>query len=214
MSRARVLVLAPLLAALSLTGCGSDKRGDTQPVVAANYQGAVLSKPLALPKTQLTATDGTRFDFATADPGTLRLVFFGYTHCEDTCPTTMADIAAALRKVPVEMRERTRVVFVTSDPKRDTLPVMRKWLDRFDKTFVGVTGTDAQIAAVAKAMGVPLLPEEKLPSGGYDIPHGAQVIPYTPDDKAHLIWLGGTQVKQFRSDIVKLLSDPAYGGPQ
>lgn len=212
MSGSRVVVLVPLVVALGLAGCGSAKPDPSRPAVAASYQGALLSKPLALPSTQLTSTDGSRFDFSTAHPGKLSLVFFGYTHCEDTCPTTMADIAAALRKVPADMREQTRVIFVTTDPKRDSLVVMRTWLDRFDKSFLGVTGSEAQIGAVAKTLGVPLLPEEKLPAGGYDIPHGAQVIAFTPDGKAHLIWLGGTQVKQYRSDIVKLLSDPAYGG--
>ena len=209
--RSRVLVLAPLLA-LALTACGGGHATAPKPKVATNYQGALLSKPIALPATTLTATDGSGFDFARTDLGTLRLVFFGFTHCEDTCPTTMSDLAAALRKVPADVRDKTKVVFVTTDPKRDTLPVMRAWLDRFDKTFIGVTGTAAQVAAAARAMGVPLLPEEKLPSGGYDVPHGAQVIAFTPDNQAHLIWLGGTQVKQYRSDIVKLLSDPAYGG--
>lgn len=209
--RSRVLVLVPLLA-LALTGCGSANTSAPKAEVAASYQGALLSKPIALPQTSLTATDGSGFDFASTEAGTLRLVFFGFTHCQDTCPTTMSDLAAALRKVPNDVRAKTRVVFVSTDPKRDTLPVIRAWLDRFDKTFIGVTGTAPQVATAAKAMGVPLLPEEKLPSGGYDVPHGAQVIAFTPDNQAHLIWLGGTQVKQYRSDIVKLLSDPAYGG--
>lgn len=212
MSR-RVLVLAPLLA-LALAGCGTGRAVTPRPQVAANYQGALLSTPMPLPTTALTATDGKPFDFAARDRGTLRLVFFGFTHCEDTCPTTMSDLAAALRKVPADVRAKTKVLFVTTDPKRDSLPVIRAWLDRFDSSFIGVTGSEAQIAAAAKAMGVPLLPEEKLPSGGYDIPHGAQVIAFTPDNEAHLIWLGGTQVKQYRSDIVKLLSDPAFGGHQ
>lgn len=211
MSRRTGLVLVPLML-VSLVGCGSGKAVAPKPRVAANYQGAVLSQPIVLPTTQLTGTDGRGFDFAARDAGTLRLVFFGFTHCEDTCPTTMSDLAAALRGVPSDLRAKTHVVFVTTDPKRDSIAAMRSWLDRFDREFLGVTGTATEIAATAKAMGVPLLPDEKLPSGGYDVPHGAQVIAFTPDDKAHLIWLGGTQVKQYRSDIIKLLSDPAYGG--
>jgi protein SCO1/2 len=205
--------LGLLLAALALTGCGSGgaaaKQGEP---LFARYQGALLSKPLTMPTTAFRATDGSTFDLSTRDRGSLRLIFFGYTHCPDTCPTTMSDIAAALRKVPADVKAATKVLFVTTDPRRDTPAAMREWLGRFDKSFLGLTGTDAQVAAAARALGVPLLPEEKNSSGGYDIPHGAQVIAVTPDDKAHLIWLGGTQVRQYRSDIERLLADPDFGG--
>jgi protein SCO1/2 len=212
--RAAGAVLALIVSSTSLTACGSSG-GDSVSVGKpefATYQGALLSKPLTLPATSLRATDGTTYDLGTRDRGTLRLVFFGYTHCPDTCPTTMSDIAVALRKVPAEVRSKTKVIFVTTDPRRDTVAAMREWLGRFDKDFVGLTGTPAQISATAAALSVPLLKEEKNASGGYDIPHGAQVIAVTPDDKAHLIWLGGTQVRQYRSDIERLLADPAYGG--
>ncbi|MDQ1689533.1 MAG: hypothetical protein QOK42_2508 [Frankiaceae bacterium] len=210
MRRQLGVVLA--LSCLAFTGCASHSAAKTSKPLFDHYQGALLSKPIVLPVTALRSTDGTTVDLSTRDRGKLRLVFFGYTNCPDTCPTTMSDLAVALRKLPAEVKAKTTVLFVTTDPKRDTLPAMREWLGRFDKGFVGLTGTDAQIAATAKAMGVPLLPEEKTPAGGYDIPHGAQVIAVTPDDKAHLIWLGGTQVRQYESDIQRLLSDPAYGG--
>lgn len=212
--RTVVLVSGVLVAVTALAGCGSSGGGAAvkDSSVAVRYQGALLSKPIEPPATSLRDTDGARYDFATRDRGLLRLVFFGFTHCEDTCPTTMSDLAVALRKVPSAVREKTRVVFVTTDPKRDSAPVIRTWLDRFDRSFIGVGGTMAQIDAAAKAMGVPLLPDEKLPDGGYDVPHGAQVIAFTPDNQAHLIWLGGTQVKQYSSDIQKLLGDPAFGG--
>ena len=60
------------------------------------------------------------------------LVYFGYTHCPDVCPTTMADLGTALRQLPAQIQQATQVVFVTSDPARDTAPVLRAWLANFD----------------------------------------------------------------------------------
>ena len=217
MSRVRrcatsLVVLVAVASGLSAcSGSKGDSSAKSKPAFG-HYQGALLSKPLALPKTALSSTDGGTLDLSTWSPGSLRLVFFGYTKCPDTCPTTMSDLAVALRKVPDDVRAKTHVVFVTTDPKRDSVSVMREWLGRFNKDFVGLTGSQPAITAAATALGVPLLAAEKLPDGGYDIPHGAQVIAVTPDNQAHLIWLGGTQVKQYESDIEKLLADPAYGG--
>jgi hypothetical protein len=94
----------------------------------------------------------------------------------------MADIAAALGKVPATDRAKTTVV-ITTDPRRDTGPVLRAWLDRFDPSFVGLTGTDAQLAAAQRAAGVPLAEPEGT-GEGYTVTHSAEVPAFSPDDRA------------------------------
>jgi protein SCO1 len=78
------------------------------------------------------------------------LVFFGYTHCPDVCPTTLFEISELLRALGPDA-DRTRALFITVDPERDTPPVMKDYLSNFDPHLEGLTGEPAQIAAVAKA---------------------------------------------------------------
>ena len=77
------------------------------------------------------------------------LVYFGYTHCPDVCPTTLADIADVLRKMP---DAPIRVLFVTVDPERDSPAAMADYVSSFDPRFVGLSGTPEQIAAVGEGL--------------------------------------------------------------
>ena len=78
------------------------------------------------------------------------LVFFGYTHCPDICPTTLFEISEMLRALGPDA-DRARALFITVDPERDTAAVMKDYLSNFDPHVAGLTGDPAQIAAVAKA---------------------------------------------------------------
>src|SRR5882757_9623685 len=77
------------------------------------------------------------------------LVYFGYTFCPNTCPTTLLEIATALERLGPDAA-RVQPIFITVDPKRDTPDVMAKYTQSFDPRIVGLTGTPAQIAAVAQ----------------------------------------------------------------
>jgi len=88
----------------------------------------------------LVGTDGREFSLADRPADEVTVVFFGYTHCPDICPTTMADLAVARRQLPNEVREHVTVVFVSEDPERDTPQALRQWLDQFDSTFIGLLG--------------------------------------------------------------------------
>ena len=78
------------------------------------------------------------------------LLTFGYTHCVDTCPVTLAKLSQAVKALGPRAHD-VAVVFVTVDPQRDTPPALRAYLDRFDPSFIGLTGTAQQIAAVEQA---------------------------------------------------------------
>ena len=101
----------------------------------------------------------------------------------------MADIGQALRKLPTDIQRRTQVVFVTTDVKRDTGPVMAAWLAHFDtdlpNRFVGLTGTQAQIDAAQAAAHVQLAEDEGQQ-------HSAQVLLYGSDDYARVQYLQST----------------------
>ena len=87
-----------------------------QPTTAA----VTLDRPFAKPHLVLTDTHGKPFDLVKQTAGRPTLLYFGYTHCPDVCPTTMSDIAVARRKLPAAERDKLQVVFVTTDPTRDT----------------------------------------------------------------------------------------------
>jgi protein SCO1 len=154
----------------------------------------------------LTDTDGKPFSLASSTDRRLTLVFFGYTHCPDECPTTMATLASAMLQLDAADRDNVQVVFVTTDPARDTGPVIRHWLDRFDPSFVGVTGSLPKIKHVAETMGVPVAQGRRLPSGGYDVTHGTQVLALDGTNTVPVVWTLGATAPEFAHDIHQLLS--------
>ncbi len=165
----------------------------------ALYQGFGLVPPQPRPSFTLSDTSGKSYAFGRATAGKPTLLYFGYTHCPDVCPTTMADIGQALRTVPSDIQRRTQVVFVTTDVKRDTGPVLAAWLAHFDtelpNRFVGLTGTQGQIDAAQAAARVQLAEDEGQQ-------HSAEVLLYGSDDYARVQYLQSTnEADQIRHDL-------------
>jgi protein SCO1 len=164
------LTAVALASGLLLAGCGADSGAsehDHSAAVASvestddgTYQGVHLTDPYQKPEFTLTDSSGAAYDFADRTGAGPTLLFFGYTNCPDVCPTTMADIAVALRNVDPAVAAETSVVFVTTDPTRDTPEVLGEYLGRFDADlpteFVGLTGDQGQIDQAQLAAGVPL----------------------------------------------------------
>src|SRR5690349_22333459 len=120
----------------------------------AQYRGGIVTPALRKPNFALTDTSGSVFNFREQTEGTVTLLFFGYTYCPDQCPMHMANLGAALKKLPAGIANQIRLVFVTTDPERDTPTVLRRWLDLFDRRFIGLTGSERAIEAVQRASGV------------------------------------------------------------
>lgn len=172
-----------------------------------SYQGGLVTPPLPKPRFVLTDTSGAQFDFWQKTQGHVTLLFFGYTYCPDQCPMHMATLSAALKRLPADVADQVKLVFVTTDPARDTAPVLRRWLDVFDKRFIGLTGTDAAIQAAERAAGVP--PAHKTAAGGgnYGVDHANFVLAYTRDNLAHVIYPGGVRKDNWVHDLPLLLQE-------
>ncbi len=174
----------------------------TSPAAQGAYQGLPLDPPQPRPTFTLTDTSGQRYDFAARTRGKPTFLFFGFTHCPDICPTTMADVAAALRGVPDQVRRSVQVVFVTTDPARDTGKVIAAWLRNFDdglpNGFVGLTGTVAQVEGAQAAARVPVATD-----GGQT--HSAQLLLYGPDDYARVSYLAGSSPDDIRRDLPRVV---------
>ncbi|HWD80521.1 MAG TPA: SCO family protein [Kribbella sp.] len=216
MSRTRnAALLLAAVALLALAGCSGNQEKPDNPGGAIirssqdpnGLRGATLDRPYSMPAATLTDTDGNPFNLVTSTKKPVTLVFFGYTNCPDVCPTVMADVASALTKLDKPVQDQIQMLFITTDPSRDTGPVIRKYLDRFDPSFVGLTGSLTSIKDIAKAVGVPVEGMQKLPSGGYEVGHGAQVIGFGKDDKANVIWLSNAAIGDLVHDFGKLVED-------
>ena len=179
--------------------------------VASGLHGLVPSPLPRKPRFTLVDTTGRPFSFAGRTRGKLTYLYFGYTHCPDVCPTTMADLAVALHGQPASVRRRIEVVFVTVDPRRDTPRVLRAWLDHFDRSFVGLTGSEQKIRAAEQAAGVPLAPPEKVKGMNYAVQHSALVLPYSPDDAAHVLYAQGFNAADYAHDMQRLLAFGSSG---
>ena len=196
----RTLLAAGLLAVGLLAGCGGDEPD-------AAFAGAVLDQQYDVPDTPLTDTEGASYSLASDTDKRLTLVFFGYTNCPDICQAVMASLASAMTKIDEAEREQVDVVFVTTDPARDDAATLRTYLDRFDPTFIGLTGDLDTIVEIGEPLAVAVDQGEKLPSGGYEVTHGTQVTAINHADKVPVVWTQGTSAGEFAADIRTLLTE-------
>jgi protein SCO1/2 len=158
MSRARRLVLAALFAAA--LGAAGEARAQTNDEFKLTLNG-----PL-----ELIDADGKTVrnsDFA----GKWLLVYFGYTHCVDLCPTGLTLLADAMDQIG-PAAAHVQPLFITVDPEHDRGPMLREFTVAFDKRLVGLTGSDAQIAAAAGALGVKYQ-KVMLANGDYVVDHSS-----------------------------------------
>ena len=173
------------------------------------YRGGLVTPPLPKPRFVLTDTSGAPFDFWNLTQGSLTLLFFGYTNCPDQCPMHMSNLGAALKKLPPSIAAQVKLVFVTTDPARDTPAELRRWLDNFDRRFVGLTGTETAVEQVQRAAGVPPARKTGGGSGDYGVAHANFVVAYTKDNLAHLIYPGGVSKDDWVHDLPLLIT---WGG--
>jgi protein SCO1/2 len=172
------------------------------------YHGGLVSPPLPKPKFTLTDTSGAPFDFASKTQGYVTLLFFGYTHCPDICPLQMFTIAKVFKEIPPDVVDQFKVVFVTTDPERDSPQVLRSWLDHFDKSFIGLTGSDAAIRAAQIAANMPPAKKSAVrPDGAYEVGHAAFVLAYTKDNLAHVIYPLGVKREDWAHDLPYLAKE-------
>src|SRR6202140_4280505 len=192
----RFFSLLPICASLVLA-----QQGNTD-----NYRGGLVTPPLPKPKFVLTDTSGAAFDFRQKTEGYVTLLFFGYTFCPDQCPMHMANLGAALKKIPADIANQVKLVFVTTDPARDSPAVVRRWLDLFDRRFIGLTGTERAIESVERAAGVPPATKAGPANGNYGVAHANFVLAYSKDNLAHVIYPGGVSKEDWVHDLPLLIS--------
>ncbi|MFF0163059.1 SCO family protein [Streptomyces sp. NPDC005263] len=211
--RKKTLAVASLLAAatLTLSACGSGDDSSSPVSVVSEESGSdkaatVLDQPFKKPDLVLTDAQGKKYDLRKETAGKPTLVYFGYTHCPDVCPLTMNNIAVAKKQLPKAEQDELRVVFVTTDPARDTPAELGKWLKGIDSEFVGLTGDFATIQASARTLGISIEPTHKDKNGKLVSVHGTQVIAFSPKtDAGYVLYGEDATVDDYTKDLPKII---------
>ncbi|MBN3817016.1 SCO family protein [Paraburkholderia sp. Se-20369] len=191
-------------------------------LLAGAFAGAMLLAACDnAPKFQnLDITGNTQFgsDFALPDTagkvrtlgdfkGKAVVMFFGYTHCPDVCPTTMAELSEALKQLGPDAAKRVQVLFVTVDPERDTAALLGQYVPAFDPSFIGLRpADDAQLKKVTKDFRVYYAKVQGKAPGSYTMDHTAASYVFDPNGKLRLFVRDGQGPGSWVHDL-KLLLD-------
>jgi len=189
--------------ALALAVAGCDK---PQPWHETDITGALP----ALAFTMTRADDGQT---VTADDyhGKIVLLYFGYTFCPDVCPTTLSNIAQILDRLGPQADD-VRVLFVTVDPNRDTLPVLKQYADAFAPQVDGLRGDPGQLAALAKRYRVAYSVQPKTAEHAYEVSHGSAVYVFDRTGQVRLLLsslaTGKPEIAGTAADLKRLIAGP------
>lgn len=183
------------------------------PTVA--YRGARATPPLPKPDVVLTDTNGDPFDFLAETEGYLTLLYLGYTHCPDICPTHLLELSKVLEAMDLELVERIRVVFITTDPERDDAAAIRRWLDLFDSSFIGLTIEPDTLSSLLTFLGMPQITKRDIGDGRYTVNHATFLIAYTPDNLGHIVYpfLQGGGLREIMEHDLPLLAENGWQEP-
>ena len=136
--------------------------------------------------------------------GKIALLYFGYTNCPDICPTTLANLAEALRRLGPKATD-VRVLFVSVDPDRDTVPILKAYVNAFSPEMDGLRGTKNAIAALARRYRVAYDVKKPTKDHPYEVMHSAAVFFFDKTGKARLVTLSTDDTAATAADIERLL---------
>ena len=167
------------------------------------YFGTVMQAPTPAPSMEdLVGIDGQPVDLA-ALRGDLVVLYFGYTFCPDVCPTTLAMAARAREQLGGDA-DRVHVMMVSVDPERDDVDRVRDYVQAFDPSFLGATGSLADVEQVAATYGVFFAEGEPL-GDGYAVDHTATLMAIDTEGKLRIVWSPDVTADALADDLRELL---------
>lgn len=199
------------LAAVLLTAAcaGGDANGsasgsaEVRTAGGSQWRGTALDDPYPLPDERFTDTTGKPFVLAEDADAPVTLVFFGYTYCPDVCNIVLANVASALRGASEETQAKTQLVFVSTDPTRDTPESVREYLDRFDPAYAGLVAPVETVEQAATSLHISYERPDGTRGGDYLVQHGAYTTAFV-DGQARVVWAEDTSVADLRADLERL----------
>lgn len=187
-----------VLLCLGLFACTGQQKAAEPRFVGTDISGASFGNDLAL--TDHHGKPRKLADFR----GKMVALFFGYTHCPDVCPTTMDDMAKAL-KLLGDRRDQVQVLFVTLDPERDTQKVLAEYVPSFDASFIGLYGDMATTERVARDFKLFYKKQQTGGKTGYTIDHGAGIYVFDKKGTLRLFLNHGQKPQDIAHDLEQLM---------
>jgi protein SCO1/2 len=192
MSPRRAVIV--LVALLGLVACGEE-----------GWHGKSISGLMPELAFELTAETGetvTEAVFA----GRPVALYFGFTHCPDICPTTLARLVAAVRRLPEAQQERLQLAFVSVDPARDGPQALDDYTDAFSERMLGLTGTQEQLRALTRRYRTTYGYEEAREDGSYEVSHSSAIFVFDAELEPRLMLLDSLGVAEIAADLERLLA--------
>ena len=171
----------------------------------ATLKSGVFTPPRLAPDFTLPGTGATELSLRSYR-GKLVMLGFGFTHCPEVCPVTLAHLAQARKQLGDDAGE-VQVIYITVDPERDDVPRLRSYLTAFDPTFVGGTGSDAQLTAVRKEYGIAASKVSNA-DGSIEFAHSAFTYLIDRQGRLRALMPYGHTAEDFLHDLKILLSEP------
>ncbi len=169
-----------------------------------SFRGTSYSEPYPVaPEIRLTRGDGTRFRLSETR-GKIVMLFFGYTSCPDVCPTTLAELNQALTSLG-DRADQVQVVFITVDPQRDTPQRVQEYVDHFNPRFIGLSGSESELAKAWNAYGIFREVVQGTSAEGYMVNHTARITVIDAQGNLRVSFLPDTPLENVVHDLKLLL---------
>ena len=185
--------LLALMLIAALTGCTSE----------LDWHGKDISG--LMPELAFELTDENGEQVTAADyAGNTVLMYFGFTYCPDICPTALAKLAAAVRKLPDAVQQRTLILFVSVDPDRDTPEQLQQYTAAFHPRMIGLTGTQKQLQQLTRRYRITYGYDEPDSDGNYNVSHSSAIFAFDRQHQVRLLQRDDLGVQQLTEDILQL----------
>ena len=167
----------------------SDRENDSRAMMLPDRVMTLFPVPKPLTAFALTDHQNQPFDLSHLK-GRWSFLFFGFTHCPDICPTTLAVLASARHSIAKRTpgAENVQFVFISVDPNRDTAGKIRQYVNHFDTTFLGVTGDDTQIGNLARQLGAAYQVAFSPGTENYPVYHSTAIFLVDPQARYHAVF--------------------------
>lgn len=205
----RFLMLAAGLL-LTVSACDKSPSGTASTILPAPDHFRLVDITGSSPSLEFELTDATSGKTVTADNyhGKYVLVFFGYTHCPDVCPTTLVRMTRALKQLGERLAQNIQVLFVTLDPSRDTAEVLSEYVRNFGPHIAGLRGADSQVQQVANRFHVSYGYGKHDKNGDYEVIHGSAIYIFGVNGEARLMVRATDPASSISHDL-RLIMDGA-----
>ncbi|MGO1502500.1 MAG: SCO family protein [Marinobacter sp.] len=185
------------IATVILVGCfGNDK----------SWRGKDISSLMPELAFELTGTSGDTISAKETD-GKIRMLFFGFTSCPDVCPATLQKLSRAVKDMPEQWQDDTRIVFVSVDPRRDTPERIKNYVDFFSDKAIGLTGEEKALRELSKRYRTTFGYDDPDAEGDYNVSHSGAVYVFDREGNARLLFRPDLSVEDIRADLVALAQE-------